>query len=76
MAMDELTMLSFVGLYFLLLGSLVYNFYLSKKMYKLIGTIGEVVAMMAEEGGKKAIPKKEGTMKKLLKEGVELTEEM
>ncbi len=75
MAMDELTMLSFVGLYFLLLGSFVYNFYLSKKMYKLIGTIGEVVAMMAEEGGKTPKSKKEGIMKKLIKEGVELTEE-
>lgn len=75
MAMDELTMLSFVGLYFLLLGSFIYNFYLSKRMYKLLGTIGEVVAVVAEKGSHDVKEKrKEDTMKKLIRKGMELQE--
>lgn len=64
-------MLSFVGIYILLLGGFVYNFYLSKKLYKLLDNMVEVMSITA---GLKA-PDKEGTMKKLLREGMELQEE-
>lgn len=78
-----LIMLNFVGLYFLLLASLIYNFYQSKKMYSLLGTMGEVVAHMGEmrqdiSNQKKAIGtmetggKPEGTVKRLLREGMEM----
>ncbi len=75
MAMDELTMLGFVGIYFLLLGGFIYNFYLSKRLYQLLENMGEIVALsagipsraleMQESTGK-------GTMRKLLEKGMEL----
>lgn len=69
--MDELTMISFVGLYILVLGVFIYNFYLSKKMYVLLGDIGEVIAIMAETRDHK-MPPREDTMKRLVREGIEL----
>ncbi len=75
MAMDELTMLSFVGVYFLLLGGFVYNFYLSKRIFKVLEHMGEIMALTAN------VPRRalelgetegKGTMKKLLEEGMEL----
>jgi predicted methyltransferase len=75
MAMDELTMLSFVGIYFLLLGSFIYNFYLSKRMYRLLENIGEVLTLVVDsskqDSGKKET-EKEGVMKKLMREGMEM----
>ncbi len=73
--MDELTMLSFVGIYFLLAGTFIYNFYLSKRIYKLLANVGEIIAL-ASDTPAPAMGIKEtgegGTMKKLLKEGMEL----
>jgi hypothetical protein len=75
MAMDELTMLSFIGLYILFLGTFVYNFYLSKKIYKLLENIGEVITLTADiptkSKGKKK-PPRGGTMKRLIREGMAL----
>jgi hypothetical protein len=48
MAMDELTTLSFVGIYFLLLGGFLYNFYLSKKIYQLFNEMVEAMSYVAE----------------------------
>ncbi len=64
-------MLSFVGLYFLLLGSFVYNFYLSKKMYSLLESIGDVLALTTANSTQEATVKG-GAMKKLLREGMEM----
>jgi hypothetical protein len=85
---EPLLMLNFVGLYFLILASLVYNFYQSKKMYSLLETMGVVVAEMGEMktrlGGIKKREnelkglleeehhKREPTVKKLLREGMAL----
>ena len=41
--MDEITTLSFVGIYILLLGGFVYNFYLSKKIYKVLELMVEIM---------------------------------
>ncbi|MEE8168192.1 MAG: hypothetical protein V3T58_04910 [Candidatus Hydrothermarchaeales archaeon] len=75
MAMDELTMLSFVGIYLLLLGNFVYNFYLSKRTYHILESIGEVIALTADIP-KRAMEleetKSKGTMKRLIEEGMEL----
>jgi hypothetical protein len=68
MANDELTMLSFVGIYFLLLGGFIYNFYLSKKIYRLFDEMVEVMSIVADL--KK--PAKEGAMNRLIKEGMEI----
>lgn len=65
-------MLSFVGLYFLLLGSFVYNFYLSKKMYSLLTSIGGVLTLYSTVKDTQPDSMKGGTMKKLLREGIEL----
>jgi hypothetical protein len=51
MAMDELTTLSFVGIYFLLLGGFLYNFYLSKKIYQLFNEMVEAMSFVAELKG-------------------------
>jgi hypothetical protein len=66
MAIDDLTLLSFVGIYFLLLGSLVYNFYLSKKLYQLLDEMVDAISVLAELKE----PQRENTMKKLIKEGI------
>jgi uncharacterized protein YneF (UPF0154 family) len=57
--MDEITMLSFTGIYILLVGGFIYNFYLSKKMYRLLDNNQ---------------PRNEGTMKKLINEGIKMQE--
>ncbi len=75
MAMDELTMLSFVGIYFLLLGGFVYNFYLSKRMYKLLENMGEIVTLAANLPSRSVDARElmgKGTMKRLIEEGMEL----
>ncbi len=73
--MDELTGLSFVGIYFLLLGGFVYNFYLSKRMYRILENVGEIIALTTDIpkdalGSRKTEEK--GTMKRLIEEGMEL----
>lgn len=73
--MDELTILSFVGIYFLLLGGFVYNFYLSKRMYKILENIGEIIALTADIPERALDSRKteeKGTMKRLIEEGMEL----
>jgi hypothetical protein len=82
---EPLLMLNFVGLYFLILASLVYNFYQSKKMYSLLETMGIVVAEMGEmkmgiENSHEAETANESqeegeladSVKQLLKRGMEL----
>jgi hypothetical protein len=59
MTMDEITMLSFTGIYILLVGGFVYNFYLSKKMYRLLDNMVQVMADLNQT-------RNEGTMKKLI----------
>jgi hypothetical protein len=68
MANDELTMLSFVGVYFLLLGGFIYNFYLSKKIYRLFDEMVELMTIVADLKN----PAKEDAMNKLVKDGMEL----
>ncbi len=74
MAMDELTMLSFVGIYFLLLGNFVYSFYLSKKVYNLVGTVMEFLAYSqgSTEESVEPADAKVGTMERLMRAGMEL----
>ena len=77
--MDEPTKLGFIGVYLLLLGSFVYNFYISTKTYRLLEDIGGVIALMAtpqqSDKMEKEI-KRENTMKRLLQEGIELERSM
>jgi hypothetical protein len=68
MVNDELTMLSFVGVYFLLLGGFIYNFYLSKKIYRLFDEMVELMTIVADLKN----PAKKGAMNKLVKDGMEL----
>ncbi len=69
--MDELSMLSFVGIYFLLLGGFVYNFYLSKKIYRVLDLMVEV---MNESTNPKNIESVD-TMKNLMTKGMELEQQ-
>ncbi|MFQ5975322.1 MAG: hypothetical protein ACE5J5_03280 [Candidatus Hydrothermarchaeales archaeon] len=66
--MDDISMLSFVGIYFLLLGGFVYNFYLSKKIYKVLDVMVEVMSVTTNVKE----PEREGTMKSLITKGMEL----
>ncbi len=74
MVKDELVFISLLGIFFLFILSFIYNFYLNKKIYRLLETIGEIVAITAEFPAPrvKKVSKTEGTMKKLLKQGMAL----
>ncbi len=69
--MDELSMLSFVGIYLLLLGGFVYNFYLSKKIYHVLDLMVEV---MNESTNPKNLESVD-TMKNLMTKGMELEQQ-
>jgi hypothetical protein len=45
---EPLLMLNFVGLYFLLLSGLVYNFYHSQRLYTLLALVAEVLSREEE----------------------------
>jgi len=69
--MDELSMLSFVGIYLLLLGGFVYNFYLSKKIYHVLDLMVEVMDVSPKVKDIEQVD----TMKNLMTKGMELEQQ-